>query len=785
MPVIWITISLTTGVIFADSLSWDIRSWVWFALGSCLTVAAALYFLRKKTPAISSWMGGLILGVTIAFSLGGIRFLAALPDFQNPAFITNCINQKYSLVLSGVVIDFPDDRDQITNLLVRVESIHGSQDEEIQPANGLILAKIPVENQIAYGDYVRLTGNLTLPPEDEDFNYREYLKRQNIYAYMSRAEVEVLASNQGNALFRIIFALKTRALEILYQLWPDPEASLLAGILLGVESGISDHVQKAFRETGTTHVIAISGFNITIVAGFFSRFFSRFLNPRKGALAAMLGIGFYTLLVGADAAVVRAAVMGGLSIFAQQIGRRQHGLNAAALASFVMIIINPQLPWDISFQLSLSATLGLILYADPLAGWFLRLSSRFLPLEKAQKITQPVSEYVLFTFAAQLTTLPVMIYHFRAFSLKTFLANPAILPVQPPIMVIGGLALILALVWFPLGRIAAPLVYPFVLYTIRVVELFSRLPIRTNQIGEVGVGSIALFYIVLLLFTFGSPLMIRIRSILTPTLAAGGLALGVVLVWRLYFSAPDGNLNFYLLDVGAGSGIYLESPSGQRILINGGTSTKLLSDHLGRKLPPFQRDLDVVLITSPLEQDLDALADNLLRFVPATVVWLGDPFLCWEAENLHAQLEQNQIPLIFGEIGQTLVLSDGVRIKIVAESPRGGTVLIEYLDFRALLPFGITAEAREGLRMGKDLGELTVLYLADNGYQSSNPSAWINNLHPRLVLLSVGIKDSRGLPDRGLLDRLGGYSLLRTDQHGTIHLSTDGKQFWVKVERFD
>ena len=87
--------------------------------------------------------------------------------------------------------------------------------------------------------------------------------------------------------------------------------------------------------------------------------------------------------------------------------------------------------------------------------------------------------------------------------------------------------------------------------------------------------------------------------------------------------------------------------------------------------------------------------------------------------------------------------------------------------------------------MGRDLGEVTLLLLADSGYQSSNPSLWIRNLNPQSFLLSVGIKDSQGLPDRGLIDRLAGYSLLRTDQHGSIQITTDGIQMWVQVEKLD
>ncbi|RLD07708.1 MAG: hypothetical protein DRI65_04095 [Chloroflexota bacterium] len=785
MPIIWTTISFAAGLIAADSLSWNNLVWILVGLIFSLFSGITLWFTRKRISDLPSLSWGLILAVILAFFLGGIRYHISLPDYQDPAYILNYAGRSVPVQITGVVVDYPDQRDQIVNLQIKAESIQGKKEEPPIPLKGLLLAKAPVETRVSYGDRVLVVGFLKVPPEDEDFNYREYLFRQSIDVYLTRAEVVVLETGQGSVFLGAIYRLKTKALKNIYRLWPDPEASLLAGILLGVESGISESVQKAFRDTGTTHIIAISGFNITIVAGFFSRFFSRIMNPRKGAFAALAGISIYTILVGADAAVVRAAVMGGLSIFAQQIGRRQHGLNAAALASLVMMLFNPQLPWDVSFQLSLSATLGLVLYADPLSAWFLRLCSRFFPLEVAQRITQPVSEFVLFTFAAQLTTLPVMIYHFHSFSLTTFLANPAILPVQPPIMVLGGLALILALAWFPLGKLAGPLAYPFVLFTIRVVEWFSRLPIKAAYLGQVDIIWIILFYAILLLVTFYFPLLLQLRRYLTPSLAASSLALLALIVWRIIFSTPDGKMHFYLLDVGTGSAIYLKSPSGDRVLINGGPSTKLLSDHLGRKLPPFKRDLDLVLVLSPQAQDLDALTGNLPRFVPEKVVWLGDPSLCWESENLRFSLDEDRIPLMFGEEGQTLIFRDSMRIHILSASSRGGTVLVEYGDFRAVLPYGITNEIRAGLHDGRDIGEVSVLLLADNGYQSSNPSVWIDNLHPQLILLSVGIKDSQGLPNRGLIDRLAGYSLLRTDQHGTIHLSTNGEKFWIRVERLD
>ncbi len=782
MPVIWICIGFTAGILSAEQLSWSVLIWAGILGAGCLASFFFVRYTKTRDRFGAVWIGPLLI---ISICLGALRYQISLPDFEDPDMVTGFLNQSFSTRVTGLVVNYPDRRDQTQNLHIDVATVDPLGDGEIHSARGLILVRTEVENPVSYGDEVRLTGSLGYPPEGEDFDYRSYLARQGIYAYMGNAELEVLRSHQGNCILEKIYALRSKALERIYQLWSDPEASLLAGILLGLESGISEEVQASFRKTGTTHIIAISGFNITIVAGLFGKFFGRFFNRRQAALAALLGIGLYTLLVGADPAVVRAAVMGGLSIFAHQIGRRQHGLNAAALASLTMITFNPCLVWDVSFQLSLAATVGLILYADPLASWFVKAASRFLPLSTIERIAQPVSEFFLFTLAAQLTTLPVMLYHFGSFSLLAFLANPAILPVQPPIMILGGLALILGVIWLPAGRAAAPLVYPFVLFTIRIVEWFSRIPLPSVRVGSISLGWIFGFYLLLALVTFGKGFLVPLAAYLNPAALGSALALCVLVVWRCVFSAPDGRLHLYLFDVGTGSALFLESPSGQQVLINGGPSTRLLSDRLGRRMPPFQRDLDLVVVASPLERDLDSLAGVLPRFPPERVVWLGDPASCWEAEHLRSVLEVEDIPIQFGQAGETLVFQDGLVVRVLAAHRRGGTLLIEYGSFRALFPFALTEGDREAWRQGKDLGRMSVYYLADNGYQSSNPSSWIANLHPDLLLLSVGIKDSQGLPDRGLISQLGGYSLLRTDQHGTIHLISDGQRMWIRVEYWE
>ncbi len=152
-----------------------------------------------------------------------------------------------------------------TNLRVKVTDVD-TGDRQL-PAEGMLLARVSNNQVFHYGDIVRLRGKVKTPPENEDFSYRDYLAAQHIHSYMSSAEVTVLPGNGGNPILKAVYGFKEKSLENIYQLFPDPESSLLAGILLGVDTGLTDQLQQAFKNTGTAHIIAISGFNMSIIAG--------------------------------------------------------------------------------------------------------------------------------------------------------------------------------------------------------------------------------------------------------------------------------------------------------------------------------------------------------------------------------------------------------------------------------------------------------------------------------------------------------------------------------------
>ncbi len=723
----------------------------------------------------------------IAMLLGAARYQFTSHKLT-PSDVAWFNDRKYEMLVTGYLVEPPDYRDTYTNL--RVEATALDTGKDIFPVHDLMLARIPTNQTYHYGDIVRLRGKLETPPSSEDFSYQDYLARQGILSYMSSAEVTLLPGSAGNPILAAAYALKEKALDNVYRLFLDPEASLLAGILLGVDSGLPNALQQAYKDTGTAHIIAISGFNISIIAGIFFSLFSRALGPRRGAVMAILGIAFYTFLVGAGAAVVRAALMGTLSLFAMQVGRRQMGLNTLAFVAALMALWNPLIIWDAGFQLSFFATLGLILYGGPFQQAAERFVSRFLPVSNAQQIAKLLGDYVLLTLAAQLTTLPIMAFQFKQISLVSFIANPFILPAQPAVMILGGLAVIASLILFPIGQILAWIAWPLTAYTNRVVELFDSIPHGVIYLGGFSFALVALFYAVLLAVTFGGPrlkeiyvsLRNRYKYLPTATILAA-LFICTLLTWRVAADAPDGKLHVTFLGVGSADAVLIETPTGRNILINGGPSASTLSDALGRRLSFFDHSLDWLVVASTDENQVASLSRVLQRYPPRNVLWSGNKQASFSSRNLAQFLADQSIPVTQAEEGQAFDLGDGAALKVLNVSPLGSTLLIEWNDFRLLLPIGENLDTLDQLKTGSAVQPVTVLSLAQSGYAPLSPPDWITNLNPQLVVLSVAAGDINGMPDQATLDALGGRSLLRTDQNGWIQIMTDGRQMWVSVEK--
>ncbi len=805
MPLLWLSLAFLSGIVFADALALTSKHWLaigaigllfivfsrllakhrpilWSPPAQIESLAQALYYPRSMSLAVC----------LIALALGGFRYQSEQEKLQQ--YSTNVFRLVgREVILRGVIADFPDERDTYTAIVMAVESLSlvetpiAEQNSQVPLPVGRVLVRASPFEHWHYGDRIQVVGRMELPAQSEGFSYRAYLKRKGIFAYLPRAEVTTIAYQPDNPFNHAIYTMRQRCLSALKKSFPEPQASLLAGILLGIESGIPAKVRQAFVTSGTMHIVAISGFNITLLTGLFMAILGRALGRWRGVGLTTLLVGIYAIFVGASASVVRAAIMGVLTLFAAQIGRRQSGINSLVFVAGLMALFGPDILWDISFQLSFAATLGLVLYAPSLNEWTVRQLRRLGSGETAQRWGNMLSEWALFTLAAQLTTLPILLYHFQELSLIALLINPLILPVQPVVMVGGGIAMLLALVIPPLGQISAYLVVPLVTYTIRMVEWSAALPYSALRVSAIPFTAVLLFYLILFALTRFWQRVRLLSATVQPLAVVGFLSLLITLVWQTALAAPDGRLHLILLDVSRPSqsseALLIRTPQGRFVLLNGGDSPSRLLEALDRWLPLTYRRLDWVVLGGARQSQIAAVVELIERERVAQLWWAIPQGESAATVAIQRAAKEGDVPIHIADVGQSLELGEAAKLTVSALGERGAVFVLEWEQFRAWLPLGMDAEMRKRLLESGQLIPSSVYLLANNGSGSHNPLEFVRRLQPQLILLSVSKGDWYGLPHAETIARLEGYPLLRTDLNGWIHIQTDGKHVWVEVER--
>ncbi|MEN4010620.1 MAG: ComEC/Rec2 family competence protein [Bellilinea sp.] len=773
MPLLWLSAAALSGIALGALLR--LPPVFWLAGG---LLAALLALVERRAP--PGWRAyarlrrrlPLPLGVLIAaLLLGGLRWSLAQPAFD-PGDLAS-YNDLGKAELSGWIAADPDRRESATLLTVQVESLRPAGGGDALAVSGKALLRLPAGGDWRYGQRVRVWGAPLTPPHEADFSYRDYLARRGIYTYLMYPAVEALPGQRGSPLMSAIYDLRRHAYATLNRIFPQPEAALLAGILLGLERDLPADLARAFQDTGTAHIIAISGFNMTVLSALFLTLFGRLLPRGWAALCAVTAISFYTLLVGANPAVVRAALMGGLAVFGRLVGRSSAGLTPLAFSAAVMCLFNPLLPWDASFQLSFTATLGLIVYAEPLQRGFEGWAARRLPPLWARRLSAPVSEYVLFTLAAQVTTLPVVLALFGRLSLSALLANPLVLPVQPLVMQLSGLALLAGMIFAPLGQVLGWLAYPFAAYTLRVVEGIAALPGGVLELGAIGGGFALGAYALLFGLTALARQPGRLKPLLKPAALLAGAGLVCLLTWEGALRRPDGRLHLVLLPLPEGSATLVRAPGGSQVLIGSAPHANNLAGALGREAGLFRRWLDGVVIPTRRAAQLEGLPAALERLPARSACWAVEPPGGRIGSRIADSLARSGANTLRLGGGQTLQLDEGVHLRVVAQDGERAALLLTYGNLRVLLPNGIPAATLR--RVQPPLHGALLLLAADDLKES--PLADWQAFEPPLVL------QHGSPPDFGWLSPPDGAGVVSTARHGRIELISDGQQVWLSGAR--
>ncbi|MGD8584896.1 MAG: DNA internalization-related competence protein ComEC/Rec2 [Chloroflexota bacterium] len=776
-------VGLAAGALAAGPL------WSWLAIGLAALLAALL--LRHHPEP----RRGLV--VVAFFCLGATRYGSAAPAI-NAGHVAH-YNDSGEVILVGSIAQEPAVRDNRVQLRLEAESLVDAQGRH--DVHGLVLlttGRYPVH---PYGTRLQLQGELRPPTDHPEYDIRQQLAREGVFSEMDWTELDVLGHDGGSPFYRAIYALKDRARAVILSQLPEPHASLLTGILLGDDSGLPSELAEQFRVTGMTHIIAISGFNIAILAAILLRGSRPFVGPRWCAWVAIGGVIIYTILVGAEPAVVRAAVMAAIFIFAGRVmGRPSYAPAGLMSAVLFMTLFQPTIIWSIGFQLSVAATLGLMLYVDPWKRWAEASAQNIVSPAVARSLARFLADIVGSTLAAMALTMPLIIFHFQQLSIISPLANLFILPAQPGVMAWGILATLSGLAVPVVGQALAWVTWVFLNYTIDRVRFFASLPAASTEVHLSFWGLLGLYAIIFGLTWVAKigpdrrrELVMRLKQNVSRRLALLGSAVVALLAVSWAVSQPDGRLHVSFLDVGQGDATFIQTPSGRQILVDGGAYPSVLFDHLGRHIPFWDRQIDLVIVTHPDADHAAALPGVLDRYEVGRLLDNGQVGDELSYQALLEATVAHDVPIHHALAGETITVEDGVTLQLLnPTSPQSLTLSpqsdndqsiafrLVYDDFSLLMTGDAGLAAEEAMVAGGR--ELTsVVYKAGHhGAKTSSSAEFLAAVRPQIVVISAGAGNWYGHPDEEVLQRAEsvGAAVLRTDELGTIEVISNGSAMW-------
>ena len=671
------------------------------------------------------------------------------------------------------------------------------------------------------GDLVVAQGRLERPPRFEDFDYRAYLERQGIAWVMGFPRVEVTGSREESLPRRSLATVRTPLAQGLETALPEPQGGLARALLLGQRTDLPEGMTRAFRDSGTSHLLAISGLHVGVLLGLSLAGAAWALGRRRGLylLVPLAVIWGYAALSGMSPLVLRAAAMGTLYLWAVALGRQSSVLPALGTAAAVMVGLKPDLLWDVSFQLSFTAMIGLALLASPLRLALELGTQRLLPAAVAESLPlRGLMAAIAVSAGAILGTLPLLAFYFHRFSLVGLPGSVPALPALPAALGLSLAAALADLLWPTLGLLVGWMAWLPLAYITGIARLFAAVPGAALDLGSFSGWFVVAYYAGLvgmlgmgrgrLARSAARVLSGRLRPsaeglrfvgqrVLAPLPVRGWMlvatALVAVLVWLAALSGPDGRLHLTMMDVGAGDALLLETPGGYQVLIDGGPGRLDAVRGLGRRLPFWDRTLNVVVLTHPQQDHITGLLEVLRRYQVELVVKSG-------AERDTAEYAEwrrltQDVPRLVARRGQELHFPDGTRLRILnpPEPPLSSTVsdvdnasvvlLISYGAVDLLLT-GDIYQASEVSLVGRGLvPQVEVLKAAHHGSDTSSHPAFLEAAAPLVTLVSAGSERPHPEIRSRLETHTQGRRVLVTTEHGEIEITSDGEEIWVKTQR--
>lgn len=472
---LWVLLSVIAGVGVQSFVSVPLTLLFVGAIAS-VTILGIGAIRQKRGMWIPALFCLVFLGGMIRFAAVDARQVDASALYGRP------------LAIQGVIDEEPERASSYQRIAVVIASINGRDMEQ----SLRVLATTRQFPEYALGDEVKLRGAMEAPRQNGSFDEVSYLKRRGIATTIFYPQIERVAQGKGNQLVLRLVKIKRAFERNIDAILPEPHAAFLKGLILGERASLPPEIVEQFRATGTSHMVALSGYNITIIGSSLSRALLWATLPFAVSFwCGVTAITLFIVMTGASASVVRAGIMGILLLIAQKEGRAYRMTPALAFAAAAMVVQSPYvLRFDAGFQLSFGATLGLVYISPLVERWIDDLSRRLRRDRTARAVVGSEAKEIslakrilIETLAAQIAVLPLLIFLFGRVSLISPVVNVLVLLATPYAMGIGFAAATLAFVSQTLGRIAAGAAWLILGYQLAVIGFFARIPLASVEPG--------------------------------------------------------------------------------------------------------------------------------------------------------------------------------------------------------------------------------------------------------------------------------------------------------------
>lgn len=773
-----------------------------------ITAPICLYTFQHRlvTPAkLITWL----LVMTVAINTGGYRWQTwvNLP----PTHIAGVSIPLYPVVLAGKVQTAPERKPNAIQFQLNVSRIY--LDDGPNARTGLLLVNLPLDTQPPQdGDLIILTGTLRQPPGQRNpgaFDYQDYLRLKKIYLILDKASWQPLKPTEAGFNHRIIVPARHFIQQSIdTHIKSKPSRSILNALMLGDTSGLSDEIKDSFRNTGLMHVLAVSGLHVLLVGmvvyGLLRplllrfRFSWHYMEWTRMVLTIMI-LAIYALITGGHASVVRAVFMASLMIWGTIFQRTTSPFQSLSAAGLLLLFIQPSFLFDIGFQLSFSAVIGILVITPHLKSMY---PSGPLPAR-----VRSLLDAMCVSISAMIGTFPVLIQHFGTVSFAGLILNLPALPLTAATLSAGLMMLLLA--YF------SPLLASTMGAT---ADFFAELLVFTARQGSISLGGLAArteandlwplcywFFLLVIILNWRIPTR-RWRATLV------GLLLPVCLLWwHISNRTYTPRLSVLFFDVGHGDAALIHLPNNKTLLIDAGPQYRE-TDAGSQIIAPFLQQanvpkIDAVVITHPHADHLGGLSTLLKTFPIDRVVFNGVFHRSGLFAHTQSLADSLDLAVQTKVAGDTLLLDSSVRIRVLSPSPslkshenlnEGSLVIQIQYGASSLLFLGDAERDAENFITANfdDLIKSNVVKVGHHGSRTSSASHLVERVgkstqaqtepmatgNSTYAIISTGPKYLYDLPDTEVLDRWRkvGAKLHLTSENQAFWLVTDGRGVKVK-----